>query len=50
VVDSFIVAISFGLDIAVLIINDIDSSIINGLGLIIILRLWRFVRIVNGEC
>ena len=49
VVDSFIVAISFALDIAVIIINDIDSSILNGLSLIIILRLWRLVRIVNGK-
>lgn len=49
VVDSFIVAISLALDIAVVVIQNVDSTVANGLGLIIILRLWRVVRIVNGR-
>lgn len=49
IVDSFVIAISFALDIAVIVVKDVDSTVINGLGLIVILRLWRLVRIVNGE-
>ncbi|XP_067934709.1 voltage-gated hydrogen channel 1-like [Watersipora subatra] len=48
VVDSFVVAISFALDIAVIIVGDVDSTLMQGLGLIVVLRLWRLVRIVNG--
>lgn len=49
VVDSFIVAISFALDIAVIVIKNLDSTVVSGLSLIILLRLWRMVRIVNGK-
>lgn len=47
-VDAFVVGISFALDVAIVIIQ-IDSTIMQGLALIIILRLWRLVRIVNGK-
>lgn len=42
--DAFIVIVSFVLDIVF-----IDSEKFSGFGLLVILRLWRIGRIVNGE-
>lgn len=49
VVDAFVVAISFAFDIAVIVLKSVNSAVLEGLGLLILLRLWRLVRIVNGE-
>lgn len=50
VVDAFVIVISFAVDVAVVVIKAVDesNSILDGLGLLVLLRLWRLVRIVNG--
>jgi hypothetical protein len=45
VFDAFVVVLSFALDIAFA--N--EEGIIGGVGLFIVLRLWRVTRILNGE-
>lgn len=45
VFDAIVVIVSFGLDVAY---QDPESSA-RGAGLIIVLRLWRVARLLNGE-